>query len=142
MNIRQPYQAKSAFLSVFLTLLMVWCWQTAAVAQVIKTIDSREAAGLIQQEQENADFVILDLRTPPEFQQGRLQQAVLLDYYSKTFVDNLKQLDKNKIYLVYCRSGNRSGRALSIFEQLGFTRVYNMADGINGWIRAGLPVIR
>jgi rhodanese-related sulfurtransferase len=142
MNIRQPYQAKSAFLSVFLTLLMVWCWQTAAVAQVIKTIDPREAAGLIQQEQENADFVILDLRTPPEFQQGRLQQAVLLDYYSKTFVDNLKQLDKNKIYLVYCRSGNRSGRALSIFEQLGFTRVYNMADGINGWIRAGLPVIR
>ena len=141
MNIRQNKKLKSAALHILLCLVLLLCWRAAAIAEAIETISPLSAAKLIQIEKGNPDFVILDIRTPSEFQQVHLHKAFLLDFYSKTFVDDLKQLDKNKIYLVYCRSGNRSGKALALFNRLGFTRVYNMADGINGWIRAGLPVI-
>jgi len=77
----------------------------------------------------------------PSFR-GSLQNAINLDYYSETFRNELNQLDKNKTYLIYCRSGSRSGRALDIMTELNFREVYNMLGGIIDWKADGLPTIK
>jgi rhodanese-related sulfurtransferase len=110
--------------------------------QIIENVTPKEAATLIQNNQNNPDFVILDVRTPEEFAQGYIGNAMNLDYYADTFRDELNELDKDKTYLIYCRSGNRSGKALNIMEELNFREVYNMLGGIIEWGAAGLPTTK
>lgn len=79
------------------------------------------------------EAVILDVRTPMEFQQGHIKGSVLLDFYSRTIQADIDALDKTKEYLVYCRSGARSANACSYMAQSGFAKVTNMAGGIMMW---------
>ncbi len=88
------------------------------------------------------DVVLLDVRTPKEFEDGHIEGALLLDYHSSDYVDRLKALDREKTYLIYCRSGNRSGKSLAIFEKLGFHRAYHMETGVIGWSREKYPLVR
>lgn len=105
-----------------------------------KTTD--EAQLMIDANRDNENFVILDVRTPSEFAEDHLSAAVNLDFYSPTFRDDLNQLDKTKAYLIYCRSGNRSGKTLAIFKELNFHEGYNMLGGIKKWKVEGRPVTR
>ncbi|MCD8528835.1 MAG: rhodanese-like domain-containing protein [Chitinophagales bacterium] len=79
--------------------------------------------------QENT-FVI-DVRTPEEVSQGFIKGA---DYFFNVnggnFEEQLKDLDKDATYIVYCRSGMRSNNAQSIMKKLGFTKVYDLKGGI------------
>ncbi len=109
--------------------------------QTIKNITPQEAFDLIQKNKNNPNFVILDVRTPGEFSSERIEGAIMLDYYSRTFRNDLDNPDKNKIYLIYCRTGARSGSALDIMKGLNFTEVYNISGGINRWKAKGLPRI-
>jgi rhodanese-related sulfurtransferase len=110
--------------------------------QIIENVTPEEAFTLIQGNEGNPDFVILDVRTPEEFADGYIEDAILIDYYSDTFRDELNNLDKNKEYLIYCRSGNRSGRTLPIMEELGFQEVHDISGGIIAWTAEGLPLIQ
>jgi rhodanese-related sulfurtransferase len=87
-----------------------------------------------------ADLVVLDVRTPEEFAEGHLEDAVLIDFYDADFADQLAALDRDVPYLVYCRSGNRSGQAMSVMEELGFTSAVDVDGGIVAWAAAGMPV--
>lgn len=108
----------------------------------IIAVSAKEAAGLIDEHNGDNDFAILDIRTPGEFQSGHLQSAILIDFYSQTFADRLSRLDKEKKFLIYCRSGNRSTRSLEIFKKLKFQKVYHMANGISTWKSEGFPVVK
>ena len=110
-------------------------------AQIIEDITPQEAFTLIQNNQNNPDFVIIDVRTPEEFAEEHIENAINLDYYSETFRDELNKLDKNKTYVVYCRSGKRSGNALTIMKELNFREAYNIG-GIIQWKAAGLPTTK
>jgi len=111
-----------------------------APTQIIENITPQEAFTLIQDNQDNPDFAILDVRTPEEFADGHIENAINLDYHSEIFRDELNKLDKNKTYLIYCRSGNRSGKALDIMEELNFREAYNMTGGIIQWEAEGFPI--
>ena len=111
-------------------------------AQTLETISSKKAFDLIQNNQADPDFVILDVRTPAEFAAGHIENAVLIDFYAKTFANELDKLDKGKTYLVYCRSGNRSGQTLNLMQGLNFSQVYNIDKGINQWLAQGLPIVK
>lgn len=87
-------------------------------------------------------LVILDIRTPPEFQGGHLQDAQLLDFYASDFQTRLRALDKKTPYLIYCQSGVRSAKALALMQSAGFEKVYEMAGGYRSWAGAGKPVIQ
>ncbi|MBW1643929.1 MAG: rhodanese-like domain-containing protein [Deltaproteobacteria bacterium] len=128
-------------LCLLLILLLI---QTSSLAgeDVLKTISPAEASDLIAKHKNNADFIILDVRTPREFKSGHIEKAILLDYYSKTYTDELKRLDKTKTYLIYCRTGNRTGKTMKMIKNMGFSRVYNMAKGIKGWRSKGFPVTK
>jgi len=110
--------------------------------RIIENITPREALNLIQDNQNNPDFVIIDVRTPQEFAEEHIENAINIDYYSETFRDELNNLDKNQTYLVYCRVGRRSRNALDIMAELNFREAYNMLDGINGWKAEGLPTVK
>jgi rhodanese-related sulfurtransferase len=107
----------------------------------IIAVSAKEAADLIDKHNGDNDFAILDIRTPGEFQSGHLHNAILIDFYSQAFADQLNRLDKKKTYLIYCRTGNRSTTSLGLFKKLKFEKIYHMSTGISGWKSADLPVI-
>ena len=104
-------------------------------------ISVSQAYELIQNNIDNENFIILDVRTPQEYREAHLEDAINIDYYSENFQDRLSGLDENKIFLVYCQSGNRSANAVAVMINLGFVELYNMLGGITAWISAGYPVI-
>ena len=126
-------------------LLLLWgasVCMASAVMPVAQTISLRHFKALLDRHQGAPDVVLLDVRTPKEFKDGHIQGALLLDYYSSDYVERLKALDREKTYLIYCRSGNRSGKSLAIFEKLGFRRAYHMDAGVIGWSRENYPLVR
>ncbi len=106
-----------------------------------ENISVQKAYELMQDHQSNTDFVVLDIRTPEEYAAGYVEDAINMDYYAADFEQQLDKLDKNQTYLVYCRTANRSGQAMPIFEELGFKTVYNMLGGIVAWQAAGYPIV-
>lgn len=83
---------------------------------------------------EDANAVVLDVRTDAEVARGIIPNAIHIDIYKgQLFVDEIEALDKSKNYYVYCRSGNRSGKACAIMLQLGFENAYNLEGGILRW---------
>lgn len=104
-------------------------------------VSPQQADRLIRERRDDPSFVILDVRTPAEFAEERLDGAGNLDFHSPQFRTMLPQLDRERTYLVYCRSGNRSGQSLAQFRQLGFKNVRHLHGGIRAWKAAGLPVV-
>jgi rhodanese-related sulfurtransferase len=82
----------------------------------------------------DANAIILDVRTEDEFSEGMIPGAINIDIYKgQGFIYSIEELDKSKNYYVYCRSGGRSGQACSIMSQLGFENTYNLLGGIMNW---------
>jgi rhodanese-related sulfurtransferase len=86
--------------------------------------------------------VTLDVRTPGEFNEGHVEGAQLIDFQSGNFENEIATLDKSKTYAVYCRSGSRSGQAVKVMSDAGFTSVYNLDGGVIDWTIAGLPLVK
>lgn len=82
--------------------------------------------------------ILLDVRTPGEWNAGHLQDAILVDFMAADFHTRIQKLDQEKTYYVYCRSGNRSSKASLIMKQMGFKKVYNVKDGYQELKQAGL----
>lgn len=83
---------------------------------------------------ENVGHIILDVRRPDECASGIISGAVMIDIMNRElFVREVMKLDKSKSYLVYCRSGNRSGKACQMMDSLGFVSTYNLVGGILAW---------
>lgn len=78
--------------------------------------------------------IILDVRTPEEFQKGFIPNAKHINYYDKDFKNQLAQLDKSNTYIVYCKSGFRSQKASQLMIDLGFKNVYDLIGGYDAWI--------
>jgi len=134
---------KNLMISAFLGVLIVEVLLTSGCIQaetnttkpetqipIIENINTEEVNALIQENNDNPNFVILDVRTPEEYLSGHIENAVNLDYYSNTFGNNLDELDKNKTYLIYCRSGRCSENTLNIMKELDFREAYNCWVGL------------
>ena len=78
-------------------------------------------------------YVLVDVRTAEEFTDGHIKNAINIDYFSATFSKEISVLGLETPVLVYCKSGNRSGKSMQIMNDLGFNEVYNLIGGIKGW---------
>jgi phage shock protein E len=107
-----------------------------AAAAVHKDVSPDEFEKLARQ----PETVILDVRSPKEFEAGHLKNAVLVNFNAKDFDEQLKKLDKTKTYAVYCAVGGRSTKACGSLDTLGFPKVYNLTGGIKAWENAGKPI--
>lgn len=114
--------------------------QTAGQATGWRDVPPQEAAAIMEQRRGDDAFMVLDVRTPGEFSEGHLRGARNIDFTSPEFRDRVRSLNRNRTYLVYCRSGNRSGKALEVFRELGFASVLHMDGGTLAWNAAGLPL--
>jgi rhodanese-related sulfurtransferase len=124
---------------LFLVLALV---ATVAAGSAVTNVTVGKAQALMKERGGNADFVILDVRTPEEFAEGHIAGAVNLDVQERDFEKKLRALDRKKSYLVYCRTGNRSRRATVAMEGLGFRSIFHMNEGIVKWKQQNLPLTR
>lgn len=123
--------SKSLFILMLSILGFIGC-----TAQNGSSIDSKEAYRLIKAD---ANIAILDVRTAKEFADGHVAGAVNIDVNQTDFAQKIDQLDRSKTYIVYCRSGRRSRKAVGIMAAKGFKNLYNVSDGFVGWNKNGLP---
>ncbi len=91
---------------------------------------------------ERDDVVVLDVRTPQEYAQGHIGNNTRnIDFYAADFRAALNTLlPRNRPYAIYCRSGNRSARTLSIMREMGFTDVVELRGGIEAWKQSQRPL--
>jgi rhodanese-related sulfurtransferase len=113
---------------------------TARADGAYPNLSPAEARELIGKRAGKPDFVLLDVRTPGEYRSERIDGALLLDYNSGEFRSQLRALDRGKTYLVYCRTGNRSGGAIRVMKEEGFRNLFHLDGGIVKWKEAGFPV--
>jgi rhodanese-related sulfurtransferase len=113
-----------------------------ARGETTRNMGPGEAQALIRENAGKKDFVVLDVRTPGEFAKGHIEGAVLVDYRSPEFREDMAGQDRGKTYLVYCRTGNRSVGAMNIMRELGFRSFYHLEGGIKRWQEEGFPVVR
>ncbi|SIT93598.1 rhodanese-like domain-containing protein [Pontibacter indicus] len=88
---------------------------------------------------DNKEVILVDVRTPAEFEAGHLDKTQHADFLSGEFEKEMPTWDKDKVYYLYCASGNRSGKAAKLMEEAGFKKVYNIG-GYQDLKAAGLPV--
>ena len=131
-------------LSVLLVAGAVVTGGCVGKAQIVETITPQEAFSLIQENQDNPDFVIIDLRWSEAFAYEHIENAINIYYFSETFQDELSQLDKDKTYLIYCTCPTCSGidgRTLNMMAELNFSEVYKMSGGCIRWKLEGFPAV-
>lgn len=108
------------------------------VETTVEHLDTEAAKKLIAEPgDENKGLIVLDVRTGDEFKSGRIAGAKQIDFFSDDFEKQLGALDKSKPYLLHCKSGGRSGKALKIMQKLGFKTVFHLDGGMVAWKKAG-----
>jgi rhodanese-related sulfurtransferase len=112
----------------------------APVAASRTAVSAREARELIGSGRK--DLVILDVRTPAEFSGGHIAGAVNIDVKADDFLARTSKMRKIVRYLVYCRSGTRSAKALELMSANGFTDLTELSGGVMAWSEEGLPLSR
>lgn len=126
-------------LSSLLILLLSAGALTANESAKIENVNAKQAAALLDKK---SPPVVLDVRTQSEFKDGHISGAVSIDVTAPDFKTNVSKLDKTQPYLLHCRSGARSSRALKVMRDLGFKYVYHLDSGIMAWKDAGQALVK
>lgn len=79
------------------------------------------------------DVQLIDVRTPEEYNGGKIAHAENINFYDSNFKSQMAKLDKNKRTMVYCAAGGRSGKAAKMLKDMGFKEVYDLKDGYGNW---------
>jgi rhodanese-related sulfurtransferase len=112
----------------FLFLISVlWMMTGCSSENSYKNVSVNEAEKLIAEEK----VEVIDVRTQEEFASGHIPGAKSLPL--QEIESRMDELDKEKAYLIVCRSGNRSAQASEMLVKEGFQHIYNMAGGMNEW---------
>lgn len=98
-----------------------------------------KAEAFKQKLESTSDEILLDVRTPGEYSEGHLQDALNIDWNGDAFETEAAKLDKSKPVFVYCLAGSRSAAAAEKMREMGFKQVYELKGGILKWRAAGLP---
>jgi rhodanese-related sulfurtransferase len=115
------------------TLALTSCGGSAAAVDLNPTEFQAKA--------KEAGVVLLDVRSAGEFYAGHIEGAINIDVEGMTFEGEIASLDKSKTYAIYCQSGRRSRIAVETMNKAGFTKLFNLDQGIGSWQAAGLPVV-
>ena len=83
--------------------------------------------------------IILDVRTPDEFESGHLLNAINIDWNGNDFTQQVSKLNQSTPIFIYCLAGSRSASAATEMRKNGFKEVYEMAGGMMKWRAANLP---
>ncbi|MES2652550.1 MAG: rhodanese-like domain-containing protein [Bacteroidota bacterium] len=107
------------------------CLTLGVSAQQLPSVKKIEVASLRKKIVRNIQLV--DVRTPKEYNEGRIGNAINIDFNAPDFEANIQKLNKNKRVYIYCRTGNRSVKASEKMRALGFRKLYVLPVGMEGW---------
>lgn len=113
---------------LFVAVLSISC-NTKSKSDSISVITPTEF------KEKSVNHTIIDVRTPQEFSEGHIDGAVNINFFDKTFLDQMAKYEKNEPLFVYCKSGNRSGQASKKIADFGFTKIYDLEGGILYWMK-------
>ena len=122
------------FVFCFILLMLLPIYANAAVA---RNLSPQEASAMIGQ---RGDLFLLDVRTPGEYRQTRLQGAHLIPI--DQFVKRLAEVPRDRPVLVYCAVGSRSAQVVNYLARQGYPEIYNLYGGLYAWAQQGLPVLQ
>lgn len=88
------------------------------------------------------DVQLVDVRTPEEFAEGHLENAINIDITADDFDSKIAALDKEKPVMVYCKAGGRSAKASSRLNELGFKNISDLEGGIINWNSENKPIVK
>ena len=100
--------------------------ESKAMVQIVSIAEFKEGLS-------NNEVQLIDVRTPKEYEQDHIENAILIDFFSEDFKSKIQELDKEKPVYLYCRSGNRSGKASKILADLGFAEIVDLKGGYLAW---------
>ena len=130
---------KKVFISLGLCALLIACdGNKNDKTKSSKTVNTET----FSKETNESDVQIIDVRTPEEFAQGHIENAVNINIMDNNFETEISKLDKSKKTLVYCKSGGRSSDAAQKLSSMGFENISNLEGGLLAWQNAGLKVIQ
>lgn len=89
-----------------------------------------------------SDAILIDVRKPEELPDGIIKGATNIDFTDSTFSNKIAELDKDKTYFVYCKSGKRSGEAVKQMHEIGFKNIYTLEGGLKNWVGQGLETVK
>ncbi|MCG3164459.1 MAG: Thiosulfate sulfurtransferase GlpE [Bacteroidia bacterium] len=124
-------------ISFFAFTFIIAACNNSGSGQQLQQVDAKTFSEKIH-EQNNP--VILDVRTPQEFEGGYIAGAINIDYNSNEFSQKVNKLDKEETVFVYCLSGGRSSSAAGEMRKNGFKNVIELKGGILKWKAAGLDI--
>jgi rhodanese-related sulfurtransferase len=125
---------------LFIFSFILLTFGTACNAQKGSSENVKKMAATEFQQKVAESTQILDVRTPGEYADGHLANALNINIADADFKDKVAKLDKNKQVCVYCQRGMRSAKAAGLMSELGFKEIYDLEGGIEGWTGAGLKV--
>ena len=125
------HKYRNIFSAIVLYLLIFGSLFPSVLAadEILKTVNADEFFLELNARSEADRGIILDVRTPDEFNRGHAPGSLNIDFYDSGFSDTLDGLDRDEDYFIYCNSGNRSGKALRLMKRMGFKTVYDLAGG-------------
>ena len=114
------------------------CYADECAEVISETVSAHE----FKQKVDSNEYVVIDIRTPKEHQEEHIDaEQQNIDIYADNFSDKIKALDRNKKYLIYCRSGSRTKMGLNRMKAFGFDEVYDLDDGITEWKKSNFPIM-
>lgn len=136
MQIRLPYIIALVFMA-FVSFGVSFAHDSKySHTNLVTYITANEAQTLLK---DNPDVQVLDVRTKGEFKRGHIEGAIRVNYFSTKFKKQLRALDKTQPYLVHCKSGHRSERAVKIMLKEGFTNITHLDGGYDAWKALSQP---
>ena len=118
---------KTILYSLLAAMMMIECDNSVAT-KGFDSVDATRFAEVIENEQ----VLIIDTRTPAEFNEGHIPGAVNIDIDGEEFAAKVAELDKSRPVAVYCRGGRRSKEAAEHMVSCGL-EVTELAEGILSW---------
>ncbi|MEX2231812.1 MAG: rhodanese-like domain-containing protein [Cyclobacteriaceae bacterium] len=132
MNINE----KIIVLLITLHMVAVSFFQDKAPA-IVRNVSAEEFKKLMDS---LPDEVVVDLRTAEEIKGGKVAGSTEIDFFGQGFEPAIAALDRNKVYLLYCAAGGRSGKTAELMAKMGFKNLYNMEGGFRQWQKLRMPV--
>lgn len=113
----------------FVILLLIFSACKQEVTEGVYLVTSEEMEELLLMD----EVQLIDVRTPGEYKDGYIQNAVNMNFFDSDFDEKINTLDKDKPTCVYCKKGGRSAKAAKMMKEKGFKKVYDLKGGITEW---------
>jgi rhodanese-related sulfurtransferase len=124
----------SLAIALLVALVATGCSSSSAIGEKVDPASFLSAAS-------QPGVVILDVRSPEEYAQGHLPEAVNINVEDPGFDTQVAALDPGVTYVLYCRSGRRSAIAAQRMADAGFTSIIDLEGGLAELAAAGATVV-